>query len=60
MPNQVQLSLMRDKKETQLDGIQESIKHAEEMRGLYQATFKTTLENYKEWLKANKMEGIKY
>lgn len=60
MVNAVRNLLLRDKKETELDGIVSSIKHCEEKRTLYKDTYDRTLEYYKEWLAKNKLQGVKY
>ena len=60
MPNTVRLHLIRDKKETEIDGILESIKHTDEKKELYMKSLERTKSNYQEWKKLNKIEGVKY
>ena len=60
MPSSLRLNLLRDRKETEIDGIYSSIKYAENTRTLYKKTLERTLANYKKWKEENKIEGVKY
>lgn len=60
MVNTMRTQLLRDKKETEIDGIYSSIRTTEADRHLYQKTLARTMKNYKEWLVKNNIEGNKY
>jgi hypothetical protein len=60
MVNALRLTLLRDRKETEIDGIYSSIKACEADRGLYQHSVDRTLKNYQAWKLKYKVEGIKY
>lgn len=56
----LKLLTLRERKEEEISSTYWRITKSEEDRALYQNAVKKQLKNYHEWLKENKLEGIKY
>jgi hypothetical protein len=58
--NTLRKTLLRDKKEAELKGIESSIKSTEGMKLKFAKEYDRVLQNYHNWLKDNDVKGVKY